>query len=36
MPWSRRAKLSGQDGHRVLAIPHEELRTVLKEYNRLQ
>ena len=28
--------LSGQDGHRVLAIPHEELRAVLKQYNRLQ
>jgi D-aminopeptidase len=28
--------MSGQDGHRVLAIPHDELRAVLKKYNRLQ
>jgi D-aminopeptidase len=28
--------MSGQDGHRVLAIPHDELRAVLKQYNRLQ
>jgi D-aminopeptidase len=28
--------MRGQDGHLVLAIPHEELRAVLKQYNRLQ
>ena len=28
--------MSGQDGHRVLAIPHDELRAVLKQYNRLE
>jgi D-aminopeptidase len=27
--------MSGQDGHRVLAIPHEALRAVLEQYNRL-
>jgi D-aminopeptidase len=28
--------MRGQDGHRVLAIPHDELRAVLKRYNRLE
>jgi D-aminopeptidase len=28
--------MRGQDGHLALAIPHEELRAVLKQYNRLQ
>ncbi len=28
--------MRGQDGHLVLAIPHEELRAVLKRYTRLQ
>ncbi len=28
--------MRGQDGHYVLAIPHDELRAVLKQYNRLQ
>ncbi len=28
--------MRGQDGHQVLAIPHDELRAVLKQYNRLQ
>jgi len=28
--------MRGQDSHYVLAIPHEELRAVLKQYNRLQ
>jgi len=28
--------MTGQDGHRVLAIPHDELRAVLKQYNRLK
>jgi D-aminopeptidase len=27
--------MHGQDGHYVLAIPHDELRAVLKQYNRL-
>jgi hypothetical protein len=25
----------GRDGHTAVALPHEELRTVLKKYNRL-
>jgi D-aminopeptidase len=28
--------MKGQEGHSVLAIPHDELRAVLKQYNRLQ
>jgi D-aminopeptidase len=28
--------MRGQDGHHVLAIPHDELRAVLKRYNRLE
>ena len=28
--------MRGQDGHRVLAIPHDELRAVLRQYNRLE
>jgi D-aminopeptidase len=28
--------MRGQDGHSVLAIPHEQLRAVLKQYNRLK
>ncbi len=28
--------MRGQDGHQVLAIPHDELRAVLRQYNRLQ
>ena len=27
--------MRGQDGHHVLAIPHDELRAVLEQYNRL-
>ncbi|HTM87083.1 MAG TPA: P1 family peptidase, partial [Terriglobales bacterium] len=26
----------GRDGHTAVALPHEELRTVLKKYNRLE
>ena len=28
--------MRGQDGHSVLAIPHDQLRAVLKQYNRLE
>ena len=28
--------MHGQDGHYVLAIPHDQLRAVLKQYNRLK
>jgi L-aminopeptidase/D-esterase-like protein len=28
--------MTGRDGHRVAALPHERLRGVLKKYNRLQ
>ena len=28
--------MRGQNGHQVLALPHEELRAVLKQYNRLK
>jgi hypothetical protein len=28
--------MTGIDNHRVIALPHDELRTVLKKYNRLQ
>ena len=28
--------MTGVDGHRVTALPHEQLRSVLKKYNRLQ
>jgi D-aminopeptidase len=28
--------MRGQDGHLVLALPHDELRALLKKYNRLQ
>ena len=28
--------MRGQDGHFVMAIPHEQLRTILKQYNRLK
>jgi L-aminopeptidase/D-esterase-like protein len=27
--------MTGVDGHRVIALPHERLREVLKKYNRL-
>lgn len=27
--------MTGQDGHRVIALPHDKLRDVLKKYNRL-
>ena len=27
--------MTGRDGHRILALPHEALRTVLRKYNRL-
>jgi L-aminopeptidase/D-esterase-like protein len=28
--------MTGIDGHRVIALPHDQLRAVLKKYNRLQ
>jgi L-aminopeptidase/D-esterase-like protein len=28
--------MTGIDNHRVIALPHDELRAVLKKYNRLQ
>ncbi len=28
--------MTGVDGHRVVALPHEQLREILKKYNRLQ
>jgi len=28
--------MTGVDDHRVIALPHERLRQVLKEYNKLQ
>jgi L-aminopeptidase/D-esterase-like protein len=28
--------LTGIDNHRAIALPHDELRAVLKKYNRLQ
>ena len=28
--------MTGADGHRVVALPHDRLRDVLKKYNRLQ
>lgn len=28
--------MRGQDGHFVMAIPHQQLRTILKQYNRLK
>jgi len=27
--------MTGVDGHRVMALPHDQLREVLKKYNRL-
>src|SRR5207244_4473349 len=27
--------MTGRDGHKVLALPHDRLREVLKKYNRL-
>ncbi len=27
--------MTGADGHRIIALPHEQLRTLLKKYNRL-
>jgi D-aminopeptidase len=28
--------MTGVDGHKVYALPHDKLREVLKKYNRLQ
>jgi hypothetical protein len=28
--------MRGQDGHFVMAIPHDQLRAILKQYNRLK
>ena len=28
--------MTGVDNHRVIALPHDRLREVLKKYNRLQ
>ncbi len=28
--------MTGVDNHRVIALPHQRLREVLKEYNKLQ
>jgi L-aminopeptidase/D-esterase-like protein len=27
--------MTGRDGHKVIALPHDRLREVLKKYNRL-
>jgi hypothetical protein len=27
--------MTGADGHRVIGLPHERLRAILKKYNRL-
>jgi L-aminopeptidase/D-esterase-like protein len=28
--------MTGRDNHKVIALPHDRLREVLKKYNRLQ
>ena len=35
MPMIAAKDMTGIDDHRVLAIPHETLRTILRKYNRL-
>ena len=27
--------MTGADGHRVIGLPHDQLRAILKKYNRL-